>query len=135
MVINKAIFAEWFGPNITIADTRITTPKARSILPLFIYIATEKGIIISRIIIPLPKFALLLVGASPANIAKFDLISVFNIISEKMQREVIIKGIPIKFSILSILLFCVIFNTINIAIIIPEIGPITSEVLSGLIDQ
>ena len=85
-VINKAIFAEWFGPNITIVDTIIITLKARSILFLFKYMAAEKGIIIIRIISPLPKFALLLVGSSPANNAKFDLISALNTISKKIQR-------------------------------------------------
>ena len=105
------------------------------LLPLLIYIAVEKGIIISNIIIPLPKFALLLVGSSPANNAKFDLISAFKIISSKMQMDVRIKGIPIKFSKLVILLLDVTFKAMNIAMIIPEIGPITSIVLSGLIDQ
>tara|TARA_B100000676_G_C17904089_1_gene746251 strand:- start:112 stop:705 length:594 start_codon:yes stop_codon:yes gene_type:complete len=134
-VINKAIFAELFGPNITIVDTKIMTLKASILLPLLRYIAAVKGIIISNMIIPLPKFALLLVGSSPANNAKFDLISAFKIISSKMQKDVRIKGIPIKFSKLVILLLDVTFKAMNIAMIIPKIGQITSEVLSGLIDQ
>ena len=52
-----------------------------------------------------------------------------------MQMDVRIKGIPIKFSKLVILLLDVTFKAMNIAMIIPEIGQITSEVLSGLIDQ
>ena len=77
----------------------------------------------------------MLVGRSPANEAKLDLIPVFKVISAKMHREVNIRGIPIIFSRFLILLIFLICSVIYIAIIMPDIGPITLIVLSGFIVQ
>ena len=79
---------------------------------LFINKDTDIGKSIVRIIIPLLKFPLSLVGLSPANKAKLDLISVLKTRSKKMHNDVSNKGIPIIVSIFLIILELDILRTI-----------------------